>query len=153
VSRPNVVYSIGHSVRPAADFVELLLAQAVKRLADVRRFPVSRRHPQFSRDALSRALRQAGIDYLHLGEALGGYVEGRYADYARSTPFLGGVDALESLASERATAFMCAEKDPWRCHRRFIAEELQRRGWRVLHILDRDRVWNPADALLPPGRP
>jgi uncharacterized protein (DUF488 family) len=118
------------------------------RVADVRRFPVSRRHPQFSREPLHRELGGSGIEYVHLGENLGGYRQVTYEEYVGTVAFLHGLQALERLAREGPTAFMCAEKLPWQCHRRFIAQELIRRGWQVIHILDQNTVWDPEQPLL-----
>lgn len=81
---------------------------------------------------------------------LGGYREVPYQAYLQSESFQAGIRGLETLAVEATTAFMCAEKLPWHCHRRFIARELVRRGWRVIHILDRDTVWDPEQPLLSP---
>jgi uncharacterized protein (DUF488 family) len=57
--------------------------------------------------------------------------------------FARGVEALEAIGEEERTAFMCSERFPWKCHRRFIALELQHRGWEVVHIIERDRTWQP----------
>ena len=142
--RGRLVYSIGHSSRSVLDFLNLLAIHSLSRLVDVRRYPGSRRHPQFTRDALKESLRSAGIDYVHLGESLGGYTQTDYREYVRSKEFLAGLDRLEALAEKGPTAFMCAEKLPWRCHRRFIAHELGQKGWQVLHILDQNTVWDAA---------
>lgn len=130
------VFSLGHSTRGADEFLGILHAWRVERLVDVRRFPTSRRHPHFSRDALSLRCAREGIDYLWLGEALGGFRTGGYEAYTETDAFARGLDRLEGLATERATAFLCAERDPARCHRRYIARALERRGWAVVHILD-----------------
>jgi uncharacterized protein (DUF488 family) len=129
------LYSIGHSSLPADVFLSHLKRFRIDLLADVRRYPRSRRHPQFNRNALEALLAGEGIEYLHLGEALGGYREMDYEEYARSEPFARGIAVLEKQA-HRELAFLCAEKNPWECHRRFIAEELTRRGFEVRHIVD-----------------
>jgi len=120
----------------------------VTALADVRRHPGSRRHPQFSSDALAASLPARGIRYEHL-PALGGRRKPApaspndgwendsfraYADHLDSEEFAGGVAALEELARRRATAIMCAEGMWWRCHRRLVADVLTVRGWTVCHI-------------------
>ena len=129
------VYSIGHSSLPADVFLSHLKRFRIELLVDVRRFPRSRRHPQFHRKALEALLAGEGIDYLHLGEALGGFRETDYEEYARSEPFARGISLLLEQ-THRELAFLCAEKNPWECHRRFIAEELARRGIDVRHIVD-----------------
>jgi uncharacterized protein (DUF488 family) len=117
-------------------------------LVDVRRFPGSRRNPQYNADALAAALREHGIDYVH-DPALGGFRKPRpdspndgwtepafrgYADYMETPEFATALARLESEARERPTAIMCAEAQWWRCHRRLIADALTARGWRVLHL-------------------
>jgi uncharacterized protein (DUF488 family) len=129
------LYSIGHSSLPADVFLSHLKRFRIELLADVRRYPRSRRHPQFNRKALEALLAKEGIDYLHLGETLGGFRETSYEDFMRTEPFARGISLLVENAG-RELAFLCAEKNPWECHRRFIAEELSRRGFDVRHIVD-----------------
>ncbi len=144
------ILTIGHSTHPIERFIHLLRANGVALLADVRRFPGSRRHPQFNSAALEAALGEAGIGYARLGEALGGRRRARvgsrhsgwrvaafrgYADHMETPEFAAGLERLEALARARRTAFACAEADWRRCHRRLIADALAVRGWRVLHVL------------------
>ncbi len=83
------------------------------------------------------------VRYVYLGKELGGYRRGGYEAYMQSAEFASGVYALEAVARQARTAFMCCERFPWRCHRRFVASELERRGWRVIHIIEKDRTWHP----------
>ena len=69
---------MGHGARSAVAFVFLLQESRIKVLVDVRAYPVSRRHPQFSREALSAALAEAGMQYRWEGKALGGMRKGGY---------------------------------------------------------------------------
>lgn len=126
---------MGHSNLPLEGFLELLKAWGIEVVADVRRFPTSRKHPHFSREALEPALREAGIGYVFLGEGLGGYRRGGYEAHMKSKPFSAGLRTLERLAAQGKTAIMCAERDPRGCHRQFIAAALAARGFRVIHIL------------------
>lgn len=145
----DVIFTIGHSTHEEADFLRLLRAHAISAVADVRRWPSSRRHPHFNAEHLQRALGEERIAYLRLGEELGGRrsttpdspnlgwrVKGfrGYADHMATPEFRSGLERLEELASERRTAVMCAEGQWWRCHRQLIADALLARGWRVLHI-------------------
>ena len=149
----NRIYTIGHSTRTLAELVGLLRDQGVTRLADIRRFPGSRRHPHFSREALEQTLpRRTEIAYEHF-EALGGRrtplksspnggwesesFRG-YADHMLSDEFRDAVERL--LASDAATAVMCAESVPWRCHRNLLSDDLVRRGIEVLHIVRADSL-------------
>jgi uncharacterized protein (DUF488 family) len=141
-------FTIGHSTHAIEAFVALLRRAGVSAVADVRRFPGSRRHPQFGRDALAAELRSAGVGYAHL-EALGGRRSVRpgspnggwqeagfqgYADHMASAEFAAGLEALEALAAAQPTAVMCAEALWWQCHRRLVADALVARGWEVEHI-------------------
>jgi uncharacterized protein (DUF488 family) len=146
------LYTIGHSTRTLDELVSLLRAHEVRRLADIRRYPGSRRHPHFSGDALAVSLPEHGIDYIH-AEALGGrrtpspnspngaweneQFRG-YADHMTTPAFQRALDAL--LDSELATAVMCAEAVPWRCHRNLLADDLVRRNVEVLHIVGSDSL-------------
>lgn len=111
-------------------------------LIDVRSFPYNKRFPHFTKEVLEEMISRAGLRYLHLGNDLGGYRRGGYEAYTRTSQFARGVDALEAIGGHERAAFMCSERHPWRCHRRFIASELARRGWQVIHIIEEDRTWN-----------
>jgi uncharacterized protein (DUF488 family) len=148
------IYSVGHSTRTADNLLAVLRDAGVERLADVRRFPTSRRHPQHNRPALERLLSDAGLAYAWLGESLGGRrrptvpPEGSrntgwevpafrsYADFMSTAEFRAGIAALEHLARSHPTAFMCAERLWWSCHRRLIADYLTVQGWSVVHLFD-----------------
>ena len=158
------IYTIGHSTRALEDFTAMLEAAGIACIADVRRFPRSRRHPHFNGDALARSLAEAGILYRHF-EALGGR-RGKapaqpsantlwreepfrnYADYAETEEFRTALAALKSLATERPVAIMCAEAVWWRCHRRIIADYLIAQGNEVVHILEKNKL---EPATLTPG--
>jgi uncharacterized protein (DUF488 family) len=126
----------------------------VEALADVRRYPSSRRLPWFNEGALAATLGGAGIEYLHLpelggrrrplpGSPNGGWRVGQfqgYADHMASAEFAAGVERLLSVAGERRTAAMCAEAPWWRCHRRLLSDALVTRGWEVLHVNARGEV-------------
>jgi uncharacterized protein (DUF488 family) len=144
-----VVRTIGHSTRPVGELVAILLEAGVRRLVDVRRYPVSRRHPQFSRDALARSLADAGIAYQHEPH-LGGHRESRpdspntawrdafrgYADHMATPEFQAALARVAALAH---AAVMCAEADPRRCHRQLLADALVLRGVPVRHLLEHGR--------------
>jgi uncharacterized protein (DUF488 family) len=144
-----IVYTVGHSTLALDEFLRLVAGHGVEGVADVRRFPASRRHPHFAAEALAAALGTRGIRYDWLGE-LGGRRHVRpdsphtgwrvagfrgYADYMETAEFAGGLVRLLGLAGERPTAIMCAEAVPWRCHRQLVADALTVRGIEVRHIL------------------
>jgi uncharacterized protein (DUF488 family) len=144
-----VIYTIGHSTRPASELVELLSRYGVELLADTRRFPRSLGNPQFNRDQLEPLLAERGIGYQHFA-ILGGRRKPApdsantawenaafrgYADYMATEPFQASVSQLEASARKQTVAVMCAELAWWRCHRRLIADKLSADGFEVLHIL------------------
>jgi uncharacterized protein (DUF488 family) len=148
------VFTVGHSTRTVEEFIELLKAHRIELLVDVRKVPMSRHNPQFNRDTLPETLRQAGVDYLHLGE-LGGLRKPRadspntawrnlsfrgYADYMETPEFEKGLTRLMDEAVKRRTAVMCAEAVPWRCHRSLIGDALVARGAEVFELSSATRA-------------
>lgn len=145
----GVVLTVGHSTHALEAFLALLQAARVELLADVRRFPGSRRTPHFGGAALRGVLAGEGIRYEHL-EGLGGRRRAAsdspnggwenaafrgYADHMATEEFARGLARLEEIAGARGTAMMCAEAPWWRCHRRLLADALLVRGWRVIHVM------------------
>jgi uncharacterized protein (DUF488 family) len=148
---PGTVFTIGHGTRSAEELIEVLEGASITVVVDVRRFPASRRHPQFAREEMERWLPRAGIDYVWRGEELGGRrnrtkavtrhpawrnaaFQG-YADHTDSAVFRGAIADLESQAWNTKMAVMCAETLWWRCHRRLIADTLELRGTEVIHLI------------------
>ena len=146
------ILTVGHSTHPIETFIALLRDGDVELIADVRRYPGSRRNPQFGAAELAGSLADAGIGYERFGDSLGGRRSETasapadnsawqnaafraYADHMWSPEFARGVEELEALALERRAAVMCAEAHPSRCHRRLIADALVARGWTVIHLL------------------
>lgn len=137
-----IVYTLGTSNRTWDEFLGLLRHHEIAAVADVRRSPGSR-FEHFRHEKLAPPLEAAGTAYHRLGAALGGYRRGGYEAYAQTEEFARGLVELEALAREAVTGVMCAERLPWRCHRRFIGAELARRGWEVIHLIDIGRIWTP----------
>jgi uncharacterized protein (DUF488 family) len=138
----RVIYTIGTSNRTIEQFISLCKQFKLQAVVDVRRFPVSKFN-HFKKDKLAATLRKGGIRYFYLGNLLGGFRKGGYGEFTRTPEFTEGIEELKKIALEFVTAFLCAEKFPWKCHRKFIALELVRKGWRVIHILDREKTWEP----------
>lgn len=143
------IFTVGHSTHPIDEFVALLRAHGVEQIADVRTIPKSRHNPQFGEDQLRESLPANNISYVRLS-ALGGLrhttkdsVNGGwrntsfrgYADYMQTDAFAAGLDELLTLADGTATAIMCAEAVPWRCHRSLVGDALLVRGIEVLDIM------------------
>jgi uncharacterized protein (DUF488 family) len=148
------LFTIGHSTRGIDELLGLLAEHRIETLIDVRRFPGSRRHPQFSREALAASLAAAGIEYVHEVD-LGGRREPLpgspntawrvaafrgYADYMGSPPFAAALDRLLRSAAWSRTVILCAEAVPWRCHRGLIADALLVRGIGVTHVIGPGRT-------------
>jgi len=136
------IYTLGTDRRTEEDFVEILLAYNIQALIDVRSFPRSR-IPIFTKENLELLLNHEGIDYHFLGRELGGFRKGGYVAYVITDDFSKGVDLLETIALVKASVIICAERLPWKCHRKWIARELHKRGWEVDHIIDKGKLWIP----------
>jgi uncharacterized protein (DUF488 family) len=148
VSNPTTLYTIGHSNQPQAALLEALMAHGIEVLADVRRYPRSRRNPQFNDVTLAAALADDGVEYRHF-ETLGGRrdadPESRntglpaafrgFADYMTTPEFDAALRELISLARAHRVAIMCAEGDPSNCHRSLISDALVTWGVAVEHIV------------------
>ena len=164
------LFTIGHSTRTIEELIAALRAHQIQTLVDIRAFPMSRRLPQFNREALEKSLPAAGIRYVWM-KSLGGYRKKileespnialrsasfrNYADYMLTAPFEQAVAELISLAEESRTAYMCAERVYFRCHRMLLSDWLVAHGHEVLHIDDTGPV-RPhrltADARMVDGR-
>lgn len=145
-------FTVGHSTRSLEDFIALLREAGVRAIADVRRFPASRRHPHFNRERLESELPGAGVAYRHFpvlggrrGKARADSPNGwweieafrNYADHALEAGFRQALEELRAWGREQPVAVMCAEAVWWRCHRRLVADNLLAAGERVVHLIDR----------------
>lgn len=150
MSLPATIWTVGHSSRSADEFQRVLDAHAIEVVADVRRFPGSRRHPQFGSAVLAQSLDGDGIGYAWLPR-LGGRRRGAagpqhqgwrnpsfraYAAYTWTDEFAAGLDELLHIAEAGRTTLMCSELLWWRCHRALISDVLRFIGVQVIHILD-----------------
>jgi uncharacterized protein (DUF488 family) len=148
-----IVLTIGHSTRTLDEFIRLLQAHGVSRVVDVRTVPRSRHNPQFNKASLPRALKKAGVKYLHL-PGLGGLRHAKsdslnvgwrntsfrgFADYMQTPEFEQSLQELIQLANKDRVVLMCAEAVPWRCHRSLIADALLVHGIRTEDIMSQTR--------------
>ena len=144
----RILWIVGHSTLPADAFVALLCAAGIGMVADVRRWPASRRHPQFHAATLADTLHAAGIGYAHPPD-LGGRRAPRrdptntlwrtagfrgYADYMDTPAYAQAEAGLVATAGQARTTVLCAEALWWQCHRGLIADSLKSQGWQVLHL-------------------
>ncbi len=138
----NLIYTLGTDRRSREDFIEILLSYGIEAFLDVRSFPRSK-IPLFHRDSLQELLPVHGIEYHFLGRELGGLRKGGYVAYIVTEDFLHAIDRVEAIAKLKKSVIVCAERFPWKCHRKWISRELQKRGWHVEHIIDKGKVWVP----------
>jgi len=145
------LFTIGHSTRSLDELIDALQAHSIETLVDIRSFPMSRRLPHFNRESLEKALPAAGIKYLWMKD-LGGRRKKsledspnvalrnesfrNYADYMLSPEFERAITDLIKLGEQSRTAYMCAERVYFRCHRMLVSDWLVARGHEVLHIDD-----------------
>jgi uncharacterized protein (DUF488 family) len=144
-----LLYTVGHSTRSLDELVETLQAHTIQTLVDIRAFPMSRRLPQFNRESLEKSLPAAGIRYVWM-KALGGYRKKsreesphvalrndsfrNYADYMLTAEFTNAMAELIALGEGSRTAYMCAERVYFRCHRMMVSDWLVAHGHEVMHI-------------------
>ena len=143
------LYTIGHSTRSLDELIEALQAHCIQTLVDIRAFPMSRRLPHFNRESLEISLPSAGIQYVGMKELGGRRKKIRddspnialrsdsfrnYADYMLTAEFDAAMARVIELASQGPTAYMCAERVYFQCHRMLISDWLVAHGHEVLHI-------------------
>ena len=138
----DVLYTIGTSNRSIPDFLALFREHEIRVGVDVRTFPTSR-FLYFKKEFLQKSLESQGIQYVYLGKDLGGFRRGGYVPYMESESFRKGLETLEGIGRKGRAAFFCSERFPWKCHRRWISGKLIQRGWKVIHIIEKGKVWVP----------
>lgn len=150
----KIIWTIGHSTHPLEEFLAMLHSFSIELLADVRRYPGSRKYPQYNKDQLEISLPEHQIDYLQL-ENLGGRRKvdpesentvwrnasfRGYADYMETDQFEKALEHLKDLAQNSRTAIMCSEAVWWRCHRSMVSDALKAEGWDVRHIMGVEKL-------------
>ncbi len=136
------IFSLGTSNRTKEEFLEILKNYKINLVVDVRHFPTSRLFPHFQKENLEKFLKEQKIEYFHLKE-LGGFREGGYENYMKTKEFEKGLKKLIELLSLARVAIICAEKFPWKCHRAFISQKLEEFGIKTIHILEKEKIWEP----------
>ena len=152
----RIIYTLGHSNRSLEEFLDILRHYSIEAVADVRRFPSSRKFPHFNKDNLRRSLISEGIEYHWFGELGGkrGYIPGaekykcfraegyrNYVALMQTEEWRRAFNELVSLATNKVTVVLCAERIPWRCHRKLISDALLARGFVVIHIIDKGKEY------------
>jgi len=133
------IYTIGHSTHSLEKFLDVLKYYEIKLIIDVRRWPSSKKFPWFGKDSLAKSLSENGIEYSHYPE-LGGYRKEGHANFAKSKEFDIALSKLLEKINDKAAAILCAELLWFRCHRRYIAENLVKQGHKVIHIFDKQKT-------------
>ena len=146
-----ILYTIGHSTRSLDELIGTLQAHSIETLVDLRSFPMSRRLPHFNRESLEKSLPEAGIQYVWMKDLGGRRKKSRddspnvalrnesfrnYADYMLAPEFERAIADLIKLGEQSRTAYMCAERVYFRCHRMLVSDGLVAHGHEVLHIDD-----------------
>jgi len=139
-----VIYSVGHSTHTVQDFIKLLKSRGITAIADVRSAPYSRFQPQFNREVLTKSLKEFGIEYVFVGDSIGGrssneddYENGRvvYGRLKKIDNFESGLERVVLGSEKYQLALMCSEKEPIECHRTLlVGQTLFERGIPITHI-------------------
>lgn len=135
------VYTLGTSLRDRGEFLSILKFYGITCVCDVRRFPVSRLS-YFEGERLKEFLKENGIGYVYFGSSLGGYRKEGYRAYMEKRAFKKGIESLLDLIKKGKVCLICAERLPFRCHRRFIGRALEEKGVEVVHIIEKEKVWS-----------
>lgn len=154
---PLVVYTVGHSTLPLADFLGVLARNEITVLADVRSSPYSRFNPQFNREPLKDELQARSVLYVFLGRELGArsddpscYAGGQvqFDRLAETELFESGIERIRKSAAQYRIALMCAERDPLECHRTIlVARKLEQNSIEIRHIVSSGQIESHEDAM------
>ena len=126
------LFSLGTSNRSFEEFLNILKKFAIQRVIDIRRFPTSR-FPHFKKDILENLLKKENIEYVYLGELLGGYRRQGYIAFMETEEFKKGLERLKKLAKEKRSVIICCERFYFKCHRRFVASKLEK-DFEIIHL-------------------
>jgi len=157
------IYTIGHSSHPVEHFVGLLRMHGIEVLVDTRTSPYSGYVPWFDRELIQKTLAKAGVQYLFLGDVVGGRPKDEafydeqghvlYSKVGQSREFLNGIERLENGCKQYKVALMCGEENPAHCHRRLlIGRVLVERGAEILHMRGDGKLQTESDIVLESGK-
>ena len=128
------IYTIGYGNRKFSDFISLLNQHHINIVIDVRRFPKSS-SSEYNRENLESRLPEFSVDYISMGETLGGLRSGGYPKHMETNSYQTGINRLLDMAEGRNVVLMCKERSDSGCHRRYIVETLKSLGIDVTPIL------------------
>jgi len=146
------VYTLGTDHRQQHDFTRLLFKYSIQVVFDVRRTPEAQEE-HFRRGALEALLSANRVDYVYLGNELGGPRDGDLAEWTRSEEFRHGTDIIGRKVPKRVCCILCAERSPEHCHRLVIARQLAAGGIEVVHLLAENELWQPPPRPVRSARP
>jgi uncharacterized protein (DUF488 family) len=130
------IYTIGHSIISLEEFIDILNYYKIQLVIDVRRFPSSKKFPWFNKEFLKLELKKKDINYIHFPE-LGGFRKEGYETFSKTEEFKQSLNKLLEKINDFTSVILCTERFFWRCHRKFIADELYKQGIEVVHIIDK----------------
>jgi uncharacterized protein (DUF488 family) len=145
-----IFYTIGYEGLDPKQFITYLTHHGVDVVADIRKLPVSRKKG-FSKTALKETLNAKSIDYLNF-QQLGApkalrdelYRSGNYERFFKKyqdniSDKDDHLNTIHSLVDRgKKVALLCFERDPKKCHRKVVAEEIQKldgNGLAIKHIV------------------
>ncbi len=134
----GTVYTLGTSNRTPKEFLRILKDYKIDLVCDVRRFPTSK-FQHFKKSFLEKLLKKNDIDYMWLGNLLGGYRNPNYQEYTKTENFKEGIEKIKNLANSKRTCIICCEKLYFKCHRNFIAKALSSE-FEVIHIIEENKI-------------
>ncbi len=134
------IYTLGTAGREPYEFTKILNKYRIDVVVDVRRYPHSK-FPHFNRENIEKLCRENKIEYLYLGNELGGMRKESYDEFMETAEFKRGLDIVKKLSRSKVVCLLCTEKYPGRCHRFRITQKLKKDGFDVVHIIDIDKVW------------
>jgi uncharacterized protein (DUF488 family) len=151
-----IIYTIGHSNGTTEEFLHLLDLHSIQVIVDVRSSPYSRYASHFSQAPLQKNLREQGLHYIYMGDAIGGVPhapqfydnEGHvlYAKIAATEAFQNAIERLIVGIRNYRVTLMCGEEPPEGCHRHhLIAKVLRKSGVAVMHIRGDGSLENDED--------
>ncbi len=145
------IFTLGTGHRPAFDFSRILTKYGVQVIFDVRRVPEAQEE-HFRRNGLQALCAGQGVDYIYLGNELGGPQRDDYRRWTETDEFSRGLGIIRGKAPKRVCCILCAEESPTNCHRKLIGDLLAKDGFEIVHILDENRVWLPQPTDPQPSR-
>ncbi len=133
------IYTLGTANRTKEEFLKILNKYQIKAIFDVRRFPTSR-FEHFKRENLIKICEDNKITYTYLGNELGGFRAGGYLKWMETQTFKKGMEIIYKTAAYLPAVIICREKYPFYCHRKYIAEDLNKRNVEVIHIINEEKI-------------